>query len=218
MRSNNVQRRSLGLLFGAGLVLAALGLSASPALAHNDEIEYSPAEGAVVTEQPGQFRVTTDDELVDLGEGSGNAMAISGPADAAAAAPLYYGDGCVALDGPSIETAAQLGQPGEYTVTWQAVSTDGHPVSKAYSFTWQPTAGQTLATGSAAMPTCGQAAQSTDAAAAPAADAPAAPAGGVSAAAWTSAVAATAAVLGVVAALVVARRRKRTLRQSARPE
>ncbi|TFD14072.1 copper resistance protein CopC [Cryobacterium sp. TMT4-10] len=203
MRRNKVQRRSVRVLLGAGLVAAALGWSASPALAHNDAVEYSPVEGAVVTEQPGMFRVTTNDELVDLGEGSGRAMAISGPADATT--PLYYGDGCVTLAGPSIETTAQLGQPGEYTVTWQAVSADGHPVSEEYSFTWQPAEGQALAAGSAAVPTCGQAAGSTDATAAPAE-----PGGTVPDAAWISAAAAAVVLAGAVALFAIRRRTRRT--------
>ncbi len=171
MRGNGVNRAararrwSVRAFSGAVVVAALVGWSAAPAFAHNYPVGSAPAEGAVVTEQPGTFTVTTNDQLLDLhGEGSGNAMAIRGPAGEAT--PLYYGDGCVTLFGPSIETKAQLGQPGEYTVIWQVVSTDGHAVSKEYTFTWQPAAGQELAEGSTALPSCGGPTSSgTDAAA-----------------------------------------------------
>lgn len=173
---NTTARRWLGRAgFAAGVVLATLGVSAAPASAHNYPVAYAPAEGSVVTTQPGVFSVTTNDNLLQLdGTGTGMAMQISGPAGAAT--PLYYGDGCVTVFGPSVETTAQLGAPGEYTVVWQVVSTDGHPVSGKYSFTWQPEAGQALAAGSITPPDCNGAApsgpvQSTDAAS-PAAAAP----------------------------------------------
>jgi methionine-rich copper-binding protein CopC len=152
MRSNHVRDWSLRALGVAAVVAATLGFSAAPASAHNYPVGYTPAENSVVTEQPGTFTVTTNDALLNLdGTGTGNAMRISGPTSA----PLYYGDGCVTLFGPKLETKAQLGEPGEYTVTWQVVSTDGHPVSGSYTFTWQPAAGQVLAQGLAAAPTCG---------------------------------------------------------------
>lgn len=105
-----------------------------------------------MTEQPGVFSVTTNDQLLDLGgTGSGSAMVVTGPASA----PLFYGDGCATVSGATVETAAQLGAAGEYTVIWQTVSTDGHAISDEFRFDWQPAAGQTLADGVAAAPTCG---------------------------------------------------------------
>ena len=75
---------------------------------------------------------------------------MSGPASD----PRFYGDGCSRIVDATIETDAQLGQPGTYTVTWQVVSTDGHPVSGEYEFEWAPAAGTELAAGSASEPTC----------------------------------------------------------------
>ena len=200
----NARRWSVGALAGAVVVAALVGWSAAPAFAHNSPIGSSPADGEVVTEQPGTFTVTLNDELIDLhGEGSANAMAIRGPAGAAA--PLYYGDGCVTPLGPSIETKAQLGQPGEYTVIWQAVSTDGHSVSEEYTFTWQPAAGQELAEGSPALPACGS---TTTAGTDATASAPAGPGTGLADLAWVGG-ALGAVVLGVGGTLLVAHRRGR---------
>jgi methionine-rich copper-binding protein CopC len=137
----------------AGLVLAAavLGASAAPAYAHNYVVGTTPAAGSVVTEQPGSVSITTNDNLLDLsGEGAGSAIQVSGPADA----PRFYGDGCAAVSGPTLQSAVQLGEPGEYTVVWQTVSTDGHSISDTFTFTWQPDAGQTLDEGAAEAPEC----------------------------------------------------------------
>lgn len=154
MSSNSARRRLGRAAFGAFILAAALGMSSGPAFAHNYPVGYSPDEGAVVTEQPGVFTVTTNEDLLDLdGAGASSAMQVRGPAGSVE--PLYYGDGCVMIFGPTVETEAQLGEPGEYTVIWQAVSTDGHPVSGEYTFTWQPVEGQALATGAKTAPNCG---------------------------------------------------------------
>jgi methionine-rich copper-binding protein CopC len=162
MRRHSLRCWSGRAALGAVVVFGALAWSAVPASAHNYLVGSSPEANAVVTEQPGIFTVTTNDDLLDLGGGgSGMAMQISGPAGTAA--PLYYGDGCVTVAGPTAQTQAQLGQPGEYTVVWQVVSTDGHPVSGDFTFTWQPAPGQQLAEGAAAPPTCGETAASDQA-------------------------------------------------------
>ncbi|WP_130177238.1 copper resistance CopC family protein [Cryobacterium sp. SO1] len=148
-RTATILRRSA--LAGVALVVATLGGSAVPAFAHNSVVSTSPEAGSVVTEQPGVVTVTTNDNLLDLsGEGAGSAMQVSGPTDA----PRYYGDGCAAVSGPNLQSEVELGRPGEYTVVWQTVSTDGHSISDTFTFTWQPDAAQVLDEGSATAPTC----------------------------------------------------------------
>ena len=144
--------RTARALFAVVVIAAAIGWGAAPASAHNYVVGSSPTADAVVTEQPGVFSVTTNDQLLDLGgTGSGSAMIVTGPASA----PLFYGDGCATVAGATVETEAQLGAAGEYTVIWQTVSTDGHAISDEFTFDWQPAAGQTLADGAAAALTCG---------------------------------------------------------------
>jgi methionine-rich copper-binding protein CopC len=143
----------LGSSIAAGVVLAVatLGFSATAAFAHNYVVGTTPAADAVVTEQPGTVSITTNDNLLDLsGEGAGSAIQVSGPTDA----PRYYGDGCATVAGPTVSTEVQLGAAGEYTVVWQTVSTDGHPISDTFTFTWEPDAAQVLAAGSAEAPVC----------------------------------------------------------------
>ena len=169
LTNHNSAAATARTLFAAAVIALALGWGAAPASAHNDEIGSSPEAGSVVTEQPGVFSVTTNDLLLDLGgTGAGSAMVITGPADA----PLFYGDGCGTVEGATVESSAQLGAAGQYTVIWQTVSTDGHAISDEFTFDWQPAAGQVLADGAATAPTCGTKADAatTDTAASPPAD------------------------------------------------
>jgi len=168
-RTVGVVRRSA--VAAVAVVVATLAWSATPAFAHNSVVSTSPEAGSVVTEQPGTITITTNDNLLDLsGQGAGSAMQVSGPTDA----PRYYGDGCATVSGPNLQAEAQLGQPGEYTVVWQTVSTDGHSISDTFTFTWQPDPAQVLDEGSATAPTCADSGETgaagTDAAATDAAD------------------------------------------------
>ncbi|GAB3615455.1 hypothetical protein GCM10027416_00120 [Okibacterium endophyticum] len=146
------RRPTRGSAVGAalGLVLGVMGVlvAAGPAQAHNYVVSTNPEAGTVVTEQPGAVGITTNDALLEAG-GDGNTIQISGPGGA------YYGDGCTLVDGPTASMQAVLGEPGQYTVVWQVVSTDGHPVSGQFDFSWQPAEGQDLAEPSAEPPVCG---------------------------------------------------------------
>lgn len=136
-------------LLGAGVV-GAIGHVPS-ASAHNYLVSSTPEAGSVLTALPPEFVITTNDTLLDFGgenTGSAGALEVQGPDG------LFYGDGCVTVAGASISTAAALGPAGDYTVIWRVVSTDGHPVSNEFAFTWQPDAGQAVSAGSAETPVC----------------------------------------------------------------
>jgi methionine-rich copper-binding protein CopC len=146
-------------MLGTLLVLGFAVGAATPAQAHNYVVSSTPEAGSVITVLPEQFTVTTNDVLLDFGgenTGSSGALEVQGPDG------LYYGDGCVTVSGASISTPAALGPAGDYTVNWRVVSTDGHPVSNKFVFTWQPDAGQPVSEGSAAEPVCATASGATD--------------------------------------------------------
>ncbi|MDI2097805.1 copper resistance CopC family protein [Ruicaihuangia caeni] len=112
---------------------ALLLLAAGPAAAHSTVVDSTPSEGEVLTTLPDQFSVTADEELLDLGgEGNGFAMVVQD------AEGLYYGDGCATISGDTMTAPALLGEPGEYTLTYQLVSGDGHPLSGVIGFEWAP--------------------------------------------------------------------------------
>lgn len=145
------QRARVAALVAVGALVAGgsvLGLAA-PAQAHNYLVASTPEAGATLTELPAQFSVTTNDTLLDLaGNGAGFGLLVQ-DSDG-----RYYGDGCFTISGASLSTDAALGAAGEYTLIYQFVSTDAHPVSDQFSFEWAPVAGVTASEGSTEAPDC----------------------------------------------------------------
>lgn len=137
----------------ARVVVAAVAIAivpvvavAAPASAHNYLVTSSPSAGSTLETLPATFEVTTNDQLPDLsGEAKGFGILVTD------AAGRYYGDGCITVDGASVSTPAALGAPGDYTLTWQVVSTDGHSVSGTVPFTWT---GTSTDAGSETAPDC----------------------------------------------------------------
>ncbi|PPI20890.1 transporter [Rathayibacter sp. AY1B1] len=141
------RRRALVAATAIGL-LGSIAVAA-PASAHNYLVSTTPAADSTVSEQPGTLVLTTNDDLLVLGtDGTAAALRVVGPDG------LYYGDGCVSVVGPEASMPLELGAAGEYEVTWQVVSTDGHPVSGQYAFDWAPADGAALADGSDSIPDC----------------------------------------------------------------
>ena len=144
-------RQLIGVGTLAGIALAAM-VGLAPAQAHNALVSSNPVADSVVTEQVGTFVITTSDVLLDSGTDSPTTfIQVRGPGDAG----LYYGDGCATVEGASVTMPADLGEAGLYTVYWGVVSTDGHPITGDYTFTWQPADGQELSEGFADAPSCG---------------------------------------------------------------
>ena len=138
----------VALAAALGATVPVLG-QAAPAQAHNYLVSSTPKAGETLTALPKDFEVTTNDVLLNIdGNGTGFGLQVTDSAG------KYYGDGCVAVVGMVMSTAAALGAAGSYTVTWQAVSTDGHTVSDSYGFTWQPPAGFAPSAGSTKAPDC----------------------------------------------------------------
>ena len=140
------------LMIAPVLIIApVLGLAA-PAQAHNYLVASTPEAGSTLTELPERFSITTNDALLDIsGDGTGFAMQVSDNAG------LFYGDGCLAVDGSSVYTSAALGEAGTYLVRWQIISADGHPISDQFEFRWQPTDAVTPSVGASVAPNCGRA-------------------------------------------------------------
>ena len=129
-------------LLVTGLVAASL-LIATPAFAHDELTDSTPAAGETLTALPEFFSITMNEDLLDLDDkGSGFGILVHG------ADGLYYGDGCVTVDGPTMSADPVLGEPGKYTFIWQVVSSDGHPTSGEFTFEWAPEGDVTAATGS----------------------------------------------------------------------
>ncbi|MFD0022736.1 copper resistance CopC/CopD family protein [Streptomyces sp. NPDC058382] len=114
----------VGVVFG--LLLAVAG----PASAHAALTGSDPQDGAVVDTAPKQV-VLTFSEQVAVGGGSIRVLDPNGKRADTEAAPLDLHSGSTVKYGVALHT----GLPdGTYTVAWQAVSADSHPVSGAFTF------------------------------------------------------------------------------------
>ncbi|MCU1581739.1 MAG: copper resistance protein [Microbacteriaceae bacterium] len=144
-----VNRRVLKFAAVAVIAVGSVVGIAAPAQAHNYLVQSTPSAGEVLTSLPARFSIITNDVLLNVAHGSGFALQVRDQAG------LYYGDGCVSVNGPGMSTAAALGAPGRYTVVWQLISTDGHTVSDEFTFTWKPaSADAVVSTGSKSAPDC----------------------------------------------------------------
>ena len=154
-----ITRRPLAIVaLGATLAAGAVLGFAAPASAHDVLVSSTPAQGDVLTTLPEAFSVTMNETLSDfVGDGTGFAIQVTDDSG------RFYGDGCISLVDATMSMPATLGEAGQYTMIWQLISADSHPVSSSSTgygpivFTWQPPTGTTPSAGSAAAPVCGQA-------------------------------------------------------------
>lgn len=154
MTKRMTRTSTLSALALSTLALTTMALTfgvAAPANAHNYLVESTPTEGETLTQLPEQFIITTNDDLLNLGADAGGFALQVQDADG-----LFYGDGCVVVDGPSMSANAALGAPGAYLLTWQVVSIDGHTVSGEIPFAWAPADSSEESEGSATAPVCGE--------------------------------------------------------------
>lgn len=137
-------------LTAVALSAAAVLVAAAPAWAHSAIVASTPEEGETLTALPEAFSVTANETLLDLGGQGAFELQIR---DAAGG---YYGDGCVSVVDATMSAEPAIGDSGEYTMLWQVVSADGHPVSGEIAFTWEAPEGFEPAASHDALPVCGE--------------------------------------------------------------
>lgn len=188
------------IIVGAILVGVAItgSIGLAPAYAHSSLVASTPEDGETLTVLPERFSVTTNEAMLDVGGSKGFALQIVDVAGA------YYGDGCVQIVDATMSTAAALGEPGDYTMLWQTVSADGHSIDGEIAFTWEPSSDVPSSIGQSVAPSCGEAAGDG----APASEQEASPFGLTEALIVGGGLIAV--VIGVVLAVVIARRRGNT--------
>ncbi|MFJ6939238.1 copper resistance CopC/CopD family protein [Streptomyces sp. NPDC101132] len=119
----------LRLLLVAAALLGSLVATAAPAVAHAALTASDPKDGSVVATAPAQVTLSFS-EQVAMGEDSIRVMDPSGKR-------VDTGEQRDLCDGTTVRYGVQLhaGLPnGTYTVAWQAVSADSHPISGAFTF------------------------------------------------------------------------------------
>jgi methionine-rich copper-binding protein CopC len=144
-------------LHAAGMLVVVTALAlvpASAASAHDYLVSSSPAAGSTVTDAPFDVSLTFNDLVLDLaGDGSSSIVEVTGPN----ARQTHFETGCASILSHTVSAPVALGEAGTYTVRWQIVSSDGHPVSDSLSFVYAPLAGAAVSAGSASAPDCGRA-------------------------------------------------------------
>jgi copper transport protein len=117
----------------AALVTMVAGLlmgGATPASAHAALTGSDPQDGAVIATAPKEVTLTFS-EQVAMGDGSIRVLDPGGKRADTGAAPRDLQSGSTVKYGVTLHS----GLPdGTYTVAWQAVSADSHPVSGAFTF------------------------------------------------------------------------------------
>ncbi|MDQ0614784.1 methionine-rich copper-binding protein CopC [Microbacterium sp. W4I4] len=146
-------------LAGAAVAVVAMLAVAAPASAHDELVSSSPAFDAQLTAAPEQVVLTFSGDLLALADdNNGTAMTVvdESGTDWVAGDPVINAD--------TLTVPLKSGMPnGSFTVTWQVVSSDGHPTSGDYAFS--------LA-GAAPSPTATTPAETTQPSSTPAAQAP----------------------------------------------
>ncbi|WP_168442833.1 MULTISPECIES: copper resistance CopC family protein [unclassified Microbacterium] len=103
---------------------------APAALAHDNLLDTVPGADETVA-QLDDVALTFSGELIDFSQAS--FAQVQGPDG------LFYESSCSTIDRNILTTPVALGEPGVYTVLWNAVSSDGHPISESFTFTYAPT-------------------------------------------------------------------------------
>ncbi|MEU3601050.1 copper resistance protein CopC [Streptomyces sp. NPDC006798] len=122
-------RALLAAVVLVGTVLSALLAAAGPAAAHAALTGSDPKDGAVVATAPAEVTLTFSEQLA-MGDGSIRVLGPNGSRADSGPVRDRSADGRVAYS-----VGLRAGLPdGTYTVAWQAVSADSHPISGAFTF------------------------------------------------------------------------------------
>lgn len=143
--------RSISVRIGIAAALAALfgTFGAAPAFAHDGLTSSSPTADATVSTELTSVDLGFSNDFIQLGSYSpAFAIQITGPDG------RFYNTDCVVLAPSAISTSAALGESGTYSVLWQVISSDGHPTSDTFTFTYVKPDTVTAAEGSPIGATC----------------------------------------------------------------
>ena len=116
------------LIAALALIFSVTGIAA-PAQAHDEVTASYPEANSTVEAGTFAVSVTFNEDVMQVADNSGIAIAITGPDGKELATS------CLSVNGPEISALASLDKAGEYKVDWRSVSGDGHANSGNFSFT-----------------------------------------------------------------------------------
>lgn len=115
-----MRMKRLALMFAA--MASLLALWQAPALAHNSLVEAVPAKDSRLAQAPAEVRLRFLSAL------DGNTrLTVTGAAGVSAIGP-------VTVSGKFLSAPFTATAPGTYTVSYELISSDGHPVKTSYTF------------------------------------------------------------------------------------
>src|SRR5699024_4375434 len=125
LRQERPISRFLAALFTVGFAAVLFG-GAAPAQAHSVLLGTDPDDGEQLAAAPEEVSLTFNEDITELGT---EVVITTGDEE-------DVNDGDVEVAGPVVTQRLIDDRPeGAYTVTWRAVSADGHPISGEFTFT-----------------------------------------------------------------------------------
>ena len=129
MRNSLLSTRPLSRVFAvlaAAAVMAVLIGFGTPASAHSVLLGTDPDDEEQLAAAPQEVSLTFNEDITELG----TEVVITTEDEE------VVSDGDAVIDGPVVTQGLVEDRPaGAYTVTWRAVSADGHPISGEFTFT-----------------------------------------------------------------------------------
>lgn len=118
-------------LIAIAAILAAVLVanSTQPARGHDYLVSASPAADATVESPLTSVSLTLSEAPLEGLDTSSYISVVAADGRTASAEEVI-------VEESTLSVPVAFGNPGIYTVTWQSVSSDGHPISGSYSFTW----------------------------------------------------------------------------------
>lgn len=117
--------RRLAAAAAGALLCAGATLATVPASAHDSLVSSDPADGATIDAATDGLALTYSAEILPQGAA----------ASVTDAAGTEHAAGEPAVEGTTVTVPLSDLDPGEYTVTWRVVSSDGHPIDGTQTFT-----------------------------------------------------------------------------------
>lgn len=125
-------------------ILILLALQCTPAHSHSALVTSSPNADSTIMEMPRSITLEFNEELLVIGENSGNQLALVDPSGE----QVLLEDIGVDRENLSAVIADSEFADGVYSVIFRAVSADGHVIKSEYKFTLQSDPARTVVSSS----------------------------------------------------------------------
>jgi methionine-rich copper-binding protein CopC len=123
--------KTLRGFFAATLALSTLALNPVGAWAHDEVEGTNPKANTTVAAGVIDVSVTFGEDIMAIPDGQGNTIEVNGPGTDG---DTTWSNGCSTVSGNVLSTPVDLDKAGTYTVTWRAVSADGHATDGTFTF------------------------------------------------------------------------------------